>query len=47
MGGQETEIKVTYDCPPAVIYKALTDQMQLCQFTQSPCISELKVGGKH
>lgn len=44
---QETEIKVTYDCPPAIIYKALTDQIQLCQFTQSPCIAEIKVGGKH
>lgn len=31
--GQETEIRVTYDCPPNVIYKALTDQMLLSQFT--------------
>ena len=45
--GQETEIKVIFDCPPHVIYKALTEQMLLCQFTQSPCVSETKVGGKY
>ena len=44
---QETELRVTYECPADIIYKALTDQTQLCQFTQSPCISEPHVGGKH
>jgi len=30
---QETEIKVTYDCPAELVYKCLTDQMTMCQFT--------------
>ena len=44
---QQTEIKVTYDCPASLIFKTMTDQTTLCQFTQSPCISELRPGGKY
>lgn len=41
-----TEIKVTYSVPAPIIYKTLTDQIQVCQFTRGLAISELRVGGK-
>ena len=40
-------MNVTYDVPPHIIYKALTDQMAMCQFSQSQAISQLQVGGKY
>ena len=46
MSTQETEITATYAVPSPIIYKSMTDQIQICQFTRCLALSELRVGGK-
>ena len=43
---QSHNFKLTYSVPQEIIYKTLTDQMEICRFTQGQAISELKEGGK-
>ena len=40
------EIKATYAVPAAIIFKSMTDQIQICQFTRGLAVSELQQGGK-
>ena len=43
---QETTIVVEFDVPGHLIYRTLTDQMLICQFTRCLALSEPKEGGK-
>ena len=40
MSTQETEIKVIYSVPASIIFKSMTDQIQVCQFTRCLAVSE-------
>ena len=46
MSTQETELTASFSVPADIIYKSLTDQIQICQFTRCLALSELQVGGK-
>ena len=46
MTTQETEVKVIFSVPAPIIYKSMTDQLQVCQFTRCLAVSELREGGK-
>ena len=37
---------VAFSVPAPIIYKSMTDQVQICQFTRCLALSELQVGGK-
>ena len=43
---QEHTFSVEYHVPPHVIFGALTDQLEMCRFTQGPAVSELSPNGK-
>ena len=43
---QETTIIAEYDVPGSLIYRTLTDQMLICQFTRCLALSEPKPQGK-
>ena len=43
---QQHKFTITYSVPSQIIYKTLTDQMEICRFTQGQAVSELKEGGK-
>ena len=46
MSSQSVEIKVVYSVPAPIIYKTLTDQIQICQFTRTLAVSEPRPEGK-
>lgn len=46
MSLQETEVKGVFSVPAPIIYKTLTDQIQVCQFTRGLAVSELQPEGK-
>ena len=43
---QTLKFVVEYDVPADLIYRTLTDQMLICQFTRSLAVSEPQPGGK-
>lgn len=43
---QQTQFKAIYGVPAGIIFKTLTEQIQMCQFTRCLAVSELQVGGK-
>ena len=43
---QETSLSVVYSVPAPIIFKTMTEQIQICQFTRCLAVSELRVGGK-
>ena len=43
---QELTIVAEYDVPGHLIYRTLTDQMLICQFTRCLALSEPQPGGK-
>ena len=43
---QTLKIVVEYDVPADLIYRTLTDQMLICQFTRALAVSEPQPGGK-
>ena len=46
MSLQSCEIKVTYSVPAPIMYKTLTDQIQICQFSRGLAVSEARPEGK-
>ena len=44
--GQETQVKAIFDVPGELIYRTLTEQIQICQFTRCLAVSEPSPGGK-
>ena len=46
MPDQTLKFDVTYSVPCEVIYRTLTDQLEVCRFTQGQAVSETTVGGK-
>ena len=42
----ELSLEFNYSVPNHIMYKTLTDQMELCRMQQGPAISEPRDGGK-
>ena len=38
---QQTQFKAIYGVPAGIIYKTLTEQIQICQFTRCLAVSEV------
>ena len=43
---QSTQIHAVFDVPGDIIYKTLTDQIQVCQFTRCLAVSQPQPGGE-
>ena len=43
---QETQVTAKFDVPGEIIFKTLTEQIQICQFTRCLAVSEPQPGGK-
>ena len=43
---QTCEIKAVFSVPASIIYKTMTDQLQVCQFTRCLAVSEPQPQGK-
>ena len=43
---QEVSFKAIFGVPANIIYKTMTEQIQICQFTRCLAVSEMQVGGK-
>ena len=46
MPAQEHKFSVIYSVPTHVIYRTLTDQMEICRFTQGQAVSVPQPGGE-
>ena len=46
MPNQSHKFSVIFSVPTHIIYKTLTDQMEICRFTQGQAVSQPQPGGE-